>query len=77
MIESCESCKYFFPTHCRKDPPQCFIVPDKEGTYKVVSGFPPVEPTNWCGSYEQKETSLLNDELDALQELGKKSRRKK
>ena len=53
--KSCAGCAHFaaLAEECRKNPPAVFPIMQPQGI-AFVAGFPPMKPTNWCGSFEAR-----------------------
>ena len=74
-METCESCKFYFPIdkqgnqgECRWEPPKLFALP---GPRPVVGAppslvlqslWPPVKSGAWCGQYESRTEPLKTPE---------------
>lgn len=74
-METCESCRFYFPTdkqgnqgECRWEPPKLFALPGRppiagaRPTIKLQSLFPPVRSGAWCGRYEVRTEPLKTPE---------------
>lgn len=55
MIESCDTCRFYshLKTACRKSPPSVLFIP-VANQMQVMGAYPPVTPSDWCGSFEVK-----------------------
>lgn len=64
-METCESCRFYFPIdkngnqgECREKPPKIFVLPAGSSIaggrqmIELRSLFPPVKSGAWCGRYE-------------------------
>ena len=58
--ESCMNCKFGAPAPqnikariCRNEPPKMFMVPAPQGV-QMLSDYPPVQASGWCGRWERK-----------------------
>jgi len=72
-METCESCRFYFPVdksgnqgECRFEPPKVFVLP-KASSFAGVppeiilqSLFPPVKSGAWCGRYEKTDEAHEN-----------------
>lgn len=56
----CATCVHCFVIEgqCRAKPPHAFIVPSAQGPM-AISAWPPVQPHQWCGSYQRADESEL------------------
>lgn len=59
--ECCGSCRFWYdeeqPTLCRRFPPVVMWTPNKDGSFRVLSQFPVMRETGWCGEYKRKTSS--------------------
>jgi len=66
-METCKSCRFYFPTdkngnqgECRIEPPKLFPLPAGSSIaggrpmIELRSLFPPVKSGAWCGRYEER-----------------------
>lgn len=59
--ESCQQCKFAVlapgnvkQRQCRRNPPTAAHIMIRAGQFMTYTGFPVVQPDNWCGEFRPK-----------------------